>query len=356
MSSHERTDLLHLKGKTRFAGIDIGSHTTRMLVVRKEGNELLPMRTERRVTRLAHGFQDAHAVSEEAQERNISAMQEYAVLLRELEVEHIACGATGVVRRAQNAAAILDRVAGETGIKGMILSEETEAFLSTKGMMSVLPEPGEKNLLAFDIGGGSTEFLLVLSGDSSPVWISSRPIGAATITESYLAGDPPGDESVRQAIISSREKILSAREQMYATMTDAGIIPNSLQLQLAGTAGTVSTLAAMYLEMDRYVPYRVNGVELSQEWLSGMIRLLSAMPLAGRRLIKGLEPGREEIILGGAIITSEILACFKEERFAVTDAGLLEGLLLELVEEEAGLSVPGFPSLRTSLTWRLQKG
>jgi exopolyphosphatase/guanosine-5'-triphosphate,3'-diphosphate pyrophosphatase len=80
------------------------------------------------------------------------------------------------------------------------------------------------------------------------------------------------------------------------------------------------------------------------------------MPLAQRRLIAGLEPGREDIILGGAVIVSEILSCFGRERFVVTDAGLLEGLLIELVEKESELSGGGVPCLRTGLTWRLQKG
>lgn len=357
MSSRLETYPGQLSGKSRLAGIDVGSHTTRLLIALRQGDEILPLRTERRITRLAHGFQDAQVITEEAQERNLAAMREYASMLHELQVRHIACGATGVIRRARNSDAVLNRIAAETGIEGSILSEEMEAFLSTMGMMSVLPESGESNLLTFDIGGGSTEFLLVMSGSSTPVWSSSRPIGAATVTESFLCGDPPGDKHVERAVFSSRKEILWSKRQMLAALSAEGIDPDSLmRLQLAGTAGTVTTLAAMFLEMDRYVPYRVNGIELSQEWLSRTVRSLATMPLAKRRLIRGLEPGREQIILGGAIIASEILACFNQERFVATDSGLLEGLLLKIAEEESGRRDADSRSLRSDLTWRIQKG
>jgi exopolyphosphatase/guanosine-5'-triphosphate,3'-diphosphate pyrophosphatase len=109
----------------------------------------------------------------------------------------------------------------------------------------------------------------------------------------------------------------------------------------------------MSIKMERYVPYRVNGLLLTKDWLSRTIESLGQMPLARRRLIAGLEPGREDIILGGAIIVSEVLSCFGQDSFIVTDAGLLEGLVIDLVEKESGLSGSEPPGLRTGLTWKL---
>jgi exopolyphosphatase / guanosine-5'-triphosphate,3'-diphosphate pyrophosphatase len=352
MSSKERAELGQSVSENCFAGFDIGSHTTRMLIARKNGTQLVPVRTERRVTRLAQDFQQADAITEKAQRRNISAMKEFKSILREFKVGKISCGATGVVRRAKNSSAVLDRISAETGIECNILSEETEAVLSAKGILSALPETGS-DLLTFDIGGGSTEF--VLMGMETPIRNASRPIGAATLTEAHLKADPPCAEAVERAALSVRSEIISAKEQLYENLNKTGIMP-SLGLQLIGTAGTVTTLAAMYIRMEHYVPYRVNGVVLTKEWLSHTIESLAQMSLAQRRLIGGLEPGREDIILGGAVIVSEILSCFGRERFVVTDAGLLEGLLIELVEKESELSGGGVPCLRTGLTWRLQKG
>ena len=335
-----------------FAGLDIGSHSTRMLIARKNGTQLAPVRVERRVTRLAQDFQQAGSITEKAQDRNISALKEYISILREFQVAKIACGATGVVRRAKNSRAVLDRIAAETGIECKVLSEETEALLSAKGILRALPAIGT-DLLTFDIGGGSTEF--VLMGKETAIRNASRPIGAATLTEAYLKADPPGAEAVQRAALFAGSEIISAKEQLYENPGNTGIMPFS-GLQLIGTAGTVSTLAGMYLKMERYVPYRVNGVVLTKEWLSQTIESLAQMPLAQRELIAGLEPGREDIILGGAVIVSEILSCFGRQRFVVTDAGLIEGLLIELVEKESELSGGETAGLRTGLTWLLQKG
>ncbi|MFZ2447921.1 MAG: hypothetical protein WAW37_16310 [Syntrophobacteraceae bacterium] len=337
--------------KCHFAAIDIGSHTTRMVVARIDGNELTPVCIERRVTRLARDFQRSRVISLPAMERTIRALLEYGEILRRYDVARISAGATGVVRLAANTAEFLEKASRETGIEVSVLSEEREAFLSAKGMLSVLPGV-EGDFLSFDIGGGSTEFLLVRSGTRGPAWSASLPVGAAVLTEAFLAADPPGNGAVEEAALAVRKQVLAAKEQMLPALAAGRGTGVPAPLQLAGTAGTVTTLAAMYLEMTEYIPYRVNGLVLDADWLSRTIAALAEMPLARRRKIAGLEPGREDIILGGAVIAGEILACFARPRFVVTDAGLLEGLLLEIVEKESGLP----EGLTTRLTWRLQKG
>jgi exopolyphosphatase/guanosine-5'-triphosphate,3'-diphosphate pyrophosphatase len=336
-----------------FASLDIGSHTTRLLIARKNGTQLVPVRTERSVTRLAQDFHNDE-ITEKAQCANISALKEYTAILKEFQVVKIACGATGVVRRAKNCDAVLGRILEETGIECKILSEETEALLSAKGALSVLPETAN-DLLIFDVGGGSTEFVSL--GTETSVRSTSRPIGAATLTEAFLKNDPPGGRAVKRAALSAENEIISAAEQFYENLKKNGIVTFSTGLQLIGTAGTVTTLAAMFIRMESYVAYRVNGMVLNKDWLSHTIESLAQMSLVQRRLIAGLEPGVEDIILGGAVIVSEILSCFGHDSFVVSDAGLLEGLLIELIEKESVRACgEGAGCLRTGLTWRLQTG
>lgn len=337
--------------KCHYAAIDIGSHTTRMIVALIDGNDLVPLCVERSVTRLAGDFQRSGKIAATAAEKTLSALMDYREILLRYGVSRVACGATGVTRLASNSADLIQRIEQETGIGVTILSEHEEAFLSAKGMLSVLPEK-EGDFLLFDIGGGSTEFLLASPGKGDTAWSASLPVGAAILTESFLSNDPPGAEAVRKASLAVGEQGRLVREQVRLELAAFGLNPSFETLRLAGTAGTVTTLAAMYLEMDEYTPYRVNGLVLSREWLSGTIGELAEMPLSRRRLIRGLEPGREDIILGGAVIVYEILAGFGRTSFTVTDAGLLEGLLLDLTEKERGLP----RGLTTGLTWRLQKG
>ncbi|HYA43484.1 MAG TPA: hypothetical protein VEF34_19445 [Syntrophobacteraceae bacterium] len=336
-----------------FASLDIGSHTTRLLIARKDGSELVPVRAERRVTRLAQDFHD-DVVTGKAQDANISALREYICILEQFQVDKIACGATGVVRRARNRQELLDRISCKTGIECKILSEEAEALLSAKGVLSVLVQTANDPLI-FDVGGGSTEF--VLAGPQNSIWSASRPIGAATLTEKYLKCDPPGREAVKRAALSAEKEVISARVQLFENPKKNSVDKSIGGFQLVGTAGTVTTLAAMSIKMQTYVAYRVNGMVLNKHWLSHTIDSLAQMAQADRKLIAGLEPGREDIILGGAVIVLEILSCFGHDSFVVSDAGLLEGLLIELVEKEsAGAGVKSAGCLRTGLTWRLQTG
>ena len=121
----------------------------------------------------------------------------------------------------------------------------------------------------------------MLMGKETAIRNASRPIGAATLTEAYLKADPPGAEAVQRAALSARSEIISAKEQLYENLSNTGIMPFS-GLQLIGTAGTVTTLAGMYIKMERYVPYRVNGVGPDQRVAFPTIESLAHMPLAQR--------------------------------------------------------------------------
>jgi exopolyphosphatase/guanosine-5'-triphosphate,3'-diphosphate pyrophosphatase len=204
-------------------------------------------------------------------------------------------------------------------------------------------------VLSFDLGGSSTELLLKDREDADPIFSRSVFIGAATLTEAHLQGDPPSAADVGKARAVIRQQLLPAVTEGLERLKQSGRA--SLQLHLVGTAGTATTLAAMSLGMGDYEPSLINGAVVQAEWLGQMVNRLAGSTLKARRAIAGLEPGREDIILGGALIVREILVALGKDRLIVTDAGLLEGLLLELVEEKLGL-----PEGLSPLTWRLETG
>jgi exopolyphosphatase/guanosine-5'-triphosphate,3'-diphosphate pyrophosphatase len=278
-------------------------------------------------------------------QESIKALKEYGKLLNHYRTHSIICGATGVVRRALNSKDFLDTIYEKTGIEASLISEESEAFLSARGVLSVLPKP-RSPVLIFDLGGSSTEFLLADPNHSHPILSTSIFMGAATITERYLPGDPPDNKSIAHAINTIRET-LEPNLKTFKNRLNEINYPLGKRLQLVGTAGTVTTLAAMYLRMDHYQPYRVNGLELTEEWLTDLADHLARLPLKLRRNLSGLEAGREDIILGGALIVREILRNLEESSFTVTDAGLLEGLLMSAIEKESGEG----GTLWTHLTW-----
>jgi exopolyphosphatase / guanosine-5'-triphosphate,3'-diphosphate pyrophosphatase len=321
-------------GEPVFAAVDLGSHTVRLLVAACHQDQVLrPLCLERRVTRLAQGFDDRSLLTPQGMLHSIAVMKEYAAQMRSFGATTVACAATGVVRRARNGTNFMHRIEEQTGLKGRILSEEAEATLSVKGVLSGLAARPQM-MLAFDLGGSSTEFTLVDPRQPEPWWATSVFMGAATLTQAHLIDDPPTTANLEQAA----HRVRQALEPTFAALTQhlQRLELPLADLQLVGTAGTVTTLAAMYLQMASYQPYRVNGLVLDAEWVRATMEQLACRKLAERRQWVGLEPDREDIILGGALIVCEILSLLNKDQLVVTDAGLLEGLLLDGVETAFG--------------------
>jgi exopolyphosphatase / guanosine-5'-triphosphate,3'-diphosphate pyrophosphatase len=319
---------------SRFASVDIGSHTLRLLIAELEqAATVLPVKVDRRITRLARNFSDGETLKQDPMDASLAVLKEFSFLIHYHRVRSVSCGATGVVRRARNAEEFLRSVESSTGILPSILSEEDEAFLSAKGVLSGLPTT-ERFVLSFDLGGSSTELLLIDTFLGESLWSTSIFIGAATITERCLRGDPPEGSSVACAIEAIQDALQPSLLQLGSLLKELSIQRRALQL--VGTAGTVTTLAAMLLNMNVYEPSRVNGLVLTEAWVTPFIAALSLMPQAERLQLAGLEKGREAIILGGGLIVRELLRGLQQPSLTVVDSGLLEGLLLALVEKEKG--------------------
>ncbi|WP_445893573.1 Ppx/GppA phosphatase family protein [Desulfosoma sp.] len=308
-----------------YGAVDIGSHTVRMVVAEwRDDGRVCPVHHERHVTRLAQGFGEKGMLTQEAMERTEAVLSGIASRLRDFEPRVVRCGATGVVRRAANGPDFLRRVQDMASWKASILSEAQEAALSLRGMLSVL-EPPEDFVVCFDLGGSSTELALVDRRNPSPLWIGSVFVGAATLTEAYLQEAPTSFEQLSRAARHARGVLKPAVENICEELRRyAG---SAKGVTVAGTAGTVTTLAAMESRMERYIPYCINNRSLTKAWIAETLRSLAGMGLEERGGIVGLESGREDIIVGGTVIVEEILNSFGVSSLLVSDAGLLEGLL-----------------------------
>jgi len=306
------------------ASIDIGSNTLRLLIAeRVVQGPIKPARLARRITRLGERFLPSKILQRAAMARSIAALREFAALMAEHRVQDYLAGATAVVREAGNGAEFLRRVEEEAGISVRLLSGTEEAQVALQGAASVISS-GDVPLALFDIGGGSTEVIRQTAGGSRAVESASLPIGVVHLTETFLPDDPPGLDACTR--LASHVRGILEAVQFSAPMEG---------LLWVGTAGTVTTLAAMYLELERYDPARINGVLLERPWLVDLHTRLAGMRIAARRGIVGLEPGREDIILAGALVTLELMEKFRFSQLTVSDAGLLEGLFLELCRSRA---------------------
>lgn len=307
----------------RFAGIDIGTLTCRLLVTDlASGRPLKELRSERRILRLGEGVDRTRRLNPAAMDRVIQCLQEWRNLVDDHHVEASAVVATSAVRDAVNRDEFLQRVKRETGFDIEVLSGEEEARRTLLGIRSRLP-PGATDILALDIGGGSTEFILDRPRQK-PV-VQSIDIGVVRLCERVLRHDPPTDEEVQRA----REWVTRETREAIANMGDYR------QAAFVGTAGTITSLAAMAQRLPTYEPARIHNYELSLSSVQELEQTLLSRTKAERIGFPGLEKNREEVIAAGAIIIRTIMETLDQKACLVSDLGLREGVLIDLAMRES---------------------
>jgi exopolyphosphatase/guanosine-5'-triphosphate,3'-diphosphate pyrophosphatase len=201
-----------------------------------------------------------------------------------------------------------------------VVSGEEEARLALQGVASGLPDLGESFVL-FDIGGGSTEFVRARAGHAAAA-VSLR-LGVVPLAEAWSEPGPVRWDRFAQ-MRAGIERQLAAEVPPAIAASGAG--------ELVGTAGTVTTLAALDLGLAAYDADRVNGHRLTRAAVERALARLGALPVADRGRLPCLEPGRADLIIPGIAICLAALARFGREQLVVSDRGLREGLLCELLE------------------------
>ncbi|MEQ1845731.1 MAG: Ppx/GppA phosphatase family protein [Nitrospira sp.] len=304
----------------RLAGVDIGTLTCRLLIADlAPGGGLKEVRSERRILRLGEGVDQTKRLSGAAMDRVIQCLREWRELIDAAHVDAEVAVATSAVRDAANQEEFLERVGFEAGFDVEIISGDEEARRTLLGIRSGLPD-SVTDVLALDIGGGSTEFILDRPGQK-PV-VCSIDIGVVRFCERLLRHDPPTAEDVQQA----REWV--ARETKAAVIGMDGYRTATF----VGTAGTITSLAAMAQQLPTYEPARIHNYQLQLSAIQEIEQTLLSRNKVARSGLPGLENGREEVIAAGAIIIRTIMETLGIPSVLVSDLGLREGVLIELAD------------------------
>ncbi len=302
----------------RLAGIDIGTLTCRLLIAEVTGSgDLRELRSDRKILRLGEGLAESRKLGAPAMARVVETLKEWKRLIGQEQVHGQTVVATSAVREAANAGEFLRRVEVEVGWQVRVLTGQEEAQLTFLGIRHGLLQPVDK-ILGLDIGGGSTEFMFQSS--QAPLIVQSVPLGVVTLTEELLSGDPVSADQLAGA----RERIRSHVESVCAKLGD---VRNS---ELIGTAGAVTTMAAMVQKLATYERARVHNFRLSLDAVCALEREVVARTLEQRRQMPGLEQGRGDVIAAGVLILRGVMETFRFDSCLVSDYGLREGVVLDL--------------------------
>jgi len=308
----------------RLAAIDMGSLTLRLAVAESAGpGRFRVLKHCREVTALGRGLAQTGSLAPEGMDRTIAALGAFLRELETLGVESFQAVATQAVRQAQNRQVFLQRLREELGLTVRVLAPEEEARLSLQGVLTALAPQYlmEPALAVFDVGGGSSEFALVRPGREPE--FASLALGVLTLSQARPLGDPP--EPVRVAAL--KQELTEQLSGFYQRFLQPFL---KAPPRLVGTAGAVTTLAAMALKMTEYDPERVSNLVLTREQVAELAGLVAGLPESERARLPGLEPAKAGVMVAGALIVLTILQVCRQDSLVVIDAGLLEGVLGEM--------------------------
>lgn len=311
------------KSKKRLASFDLGTNTFLLLIADAGAGQVEPVLDKETIVRLGKGVDAAGNLSAEAMQRGVTCLREYVTIAKQYGAERIFAIGTSALRDAANRSEFLNAAFEATGVRIEIISGEKEARLAFSGTLSNkmnLPGP----VAVMDIGGGSTEVVIgelpLLSPESATsLQARSADIGSVRLTERFLHSDP-----------EQPEEVMRLRQQAAAVMGVSWPAESLHRVKtLIGTAGTITTLAAMAQAMREYNPSRIDGFILTREKLGEIIIDLRRRTIAERRELPGLPAARADVILAGALILETFLDLYKFSELMVSDRGLRFGVLIE---------------------------
>jgi len=286
----------------RIAAIDIGTNSTRLLIADYSSGQVIPLYTDFETTRIGEGVGNAGVINCCALTRTLQCLERYKNKCIQFNVEKVRIAATSAVRDAQNKLEVANEVYRKTGFQLEILTGEKEAELSYLGVVSDLEQAELKKYMVLDLGGGSTELIY-----PSPKGIKFKSVNLGAVR------------------LYENNKLMNDTSTIIAELIPEGFLEEPI---LVGVGGTVTTLAAIKLGLEKYDPVQVHGYHLYVEDIISIGSKLNKLNLDKRKKIKGLQPERADIIPYGIYILENVMKVLGVKKIIVSEKDILYGIII----------------------------
>ena len=301
---------------TNIASIDIGSNTARLLILESTGDQKFKLLVSKRsITRLGEGIDAQGKLTEHRMQTTLKVLSRFRQICLENGDPPLFAVATSAVREASNGQEFVRLAKKETGIDIKIIPWEEEARLTLEGVYWKIPHENRK-VITLDIGGGSTEF--ILSEGKNIKGFCSTSLGVVRLTEKFITQHPVDEKEYHSLQNHLQYELQTVKNKLSAFLPEL----------LIGTAGTVTTLAALKENIYPYDPEKIHGSTFSRPEAESILDDLKGKSLSQRLLLKPIEPGREDLIIAGTAIVLETMRAFGCEILTVSEYSLREGLIL----------------------------
>ncbi len=315
-----------------YAALDLGTNNCRLLIARPDGDRFVIVDAFSRIVRLGEGLAATGRLSDAAMDRAVSALSICADKLMRRNVHVARSVATEACRRATNGDVFVARVYSETGIKLDVITAEEEARLAVLGCHALL-EPDDAPAMVFDIGGGSTELVLVDTTQDVPQtldWLSV-PWGVVSLAEAE-PHDSTCPDARDAAYARMRARLIESFAPLVKRLNGA---PKGAP-RLLGTSGTVTTLASVHLGLPAYDRRQIDGLIVPVSAMREISAKLASIPVSERALLPCIGEERADLVVAGCAILEAILDIWPAERVGIADRGIREGILRQLMTNTVG--------------------
>ncbi len=314
-----------------YAAIDLGTNNCRLLIARPSGEHFVVIDAFSRVVRLGEGLAQSGRLSDEAMDRAVEALRVCGEKLRKRNVHLARSVATEACRRASNGMDFIERVREETGIHLNVITAQEEARLAVLGC-HILLESGEGPAMIFDIGGGSTELVLIESGPTVPRILDWHSVPYGVVSLSETCGEEGEGEAARIERYAAMRKLVRDSFAEFAKRISPKRLSRPItELRLLGTSGTVTTLASLHLDLPQYDRRAVDGLIVPSQDMRAISEKLSSMSPEQRRELPCIGRERADLVVAGCAILETILDLWPADRLGVADRGIREGILRSLM-------------------------
>lgn len=306
----------------RLGAIDVGSNSIRLLVADWDPRAGLSVVDEvKDQPRLAQGLVTTGRLDEAAVERALAALDRMGAVARSRGVHRLVAVATSAVREAENGEEFARLARARLGVPLRIIDADTEARLSYRSVAHHFRLEHARTMVA-DIGGGSLELVGAVRGVLELA--QSLPLGAVRLTEKHLTGRR-----------KTRKEIQSLRRKVRRQLKRAADWRQWRGAQVVGSGGSFTNLGRIAAARRGLPTTTIHGVHVTTAEVEHLLDWLGTLSPEGRRQVPGLNPQRADIILAGLAVTAELLDLLDAPELVVSAFGLREGVLLEMVGQDA---------------------
>ena len=297
--------------------IDIGTNSMRLLIADYKNNKIENRKQYINITRIGQGVDDKGYITEEALERNLNALKEFADKCIEEKCEKVYCMGTSALRDSKNGQDFVNRAKELTNIDVKIICGEEESNLGFMGVLEGAGGDKSNYILVLDIGGGSTEF--IVGNEDGIKFCKSENVGALRMTEKFITTDPISDEEFNKMSDFIEKTISSTLDKIKGMHVS----------KLVGIGGAITSLSAMNQQLEVYSMEKVHNSVVTKKDLEKILQNLKKMTLSDKKTIKGLQPKRADIITAGVKILHIVMEKLEIEKIMISEYDNLEGLICQ---------------------------